>query len=381
MGYTIVSGFRGSDYIQTFRNDRGRRWEAFSKLAEHYEGSGGGTRNDMKYDTDLSASSMSSSSSSACSNSNKLDLGYLELEDFAQVEDDGLFFHLAFAMEEVTLMCSHKLMKRYLGKTMEFCRKCLEPSEQPTLLEEKFLMLQVFSDGLNIGKKILELTEPLSLDGISLFFISNFFSDIVLIPAKDRRKALTILNRISKKQTQIQEELKPEKKPDLESKTFELFKSQLIQPKLIDKVKLLLTGARSGDCGNVLKRTAEALCKLNTDRVEDGKNKDDNFPAYFAITRTCTGEISLMLPQEADEMRKLNYDKSTIMGSLQDSYYPVFIDLSNLPLDLKGIVAGVASKLVKSGLNEMSYLSFGKSGVVLIPDNFHDTVEQILQGL
>lgn len=66
------------------------------------------------------------------------------------------------------------------------------------------------------------------------------------------------------------------------------------------------------------------------------------------------------------------------MGSLQDYYYPIFIDLKKLPLDLKGIVAGIASKLLTMNIDEMSYLSLGRSGVVLIPDLFKETVEEKL---
>ncbi|VEU23134.1 DEKNAAC104014 [Brettanomyces naardenensis] len=383
------------------------------RLADHYEGGGnGGLGGDSRYDTDLSASSDNEASANDGSavNGNSLGgairdstgggsfsgsidnsltgsidnslQGYSDIEGI-EVGDDGLFFHLAFTVEEVTLMCSSKIIKKYLGKTLKFCKEHLQEEKQPTLLEDKFLVLQVFSDGLNIGKKILELTEPLSLCGISLFFISNFFSDIVLVPVKEKQKVLEVLKGMEgekmgqPKQMKVEENFSAPASPltDLETTTFDLFKSKLIKPKLIGDVKLLLTGARSGDCANVLKRTAEALSRLNTGREDDTYD----FPSYFAITRTSTGEIGLMLPQEDEELAKLNYDKSTIMGSLQDSYYPVFINLSNLPLDLKGIVAGVASKLLKSGLNEMSYLSFGKSGVVLIPDNYYDRVEEVLK--
>jgi len=297
-------------------------------------------------------------------------------------EDDGLFFHLAFASDEVTLMCSSKLIKKYLGKTLSFCKSCLPEEKRPTLLKEKFLILQVSSDGMNIGKKILELTEPLSLDGISLFFISNFFTDVVLFPAKDKQRVLAILHKMSEqKDDPDAEELHQKQERDLETKAFSLFESKHIKPELIKNTKLILTGARSGDSAGVLRHTAEALSRLDTDidgLKDQEKRKSMQFPAHFAITRTTTGEISMMLPQSETELKKLNYDNSTIMGSLQDSYCPIIINLSGLPLDLKGIVAGVASRLLRLGINEMSYLSFGKSGMVLLPDNFQDTVEQFL---
>ncbi len=367
------------------------------RLADHYGRRFGGQGGRFGYDMDLSASSMSGSeNSNSDSEKSEEDNSVRDgetKEEYSgslqplgvETDDDGLFFHLAFASDEVTLMCSSKLIKKYLGQTLNFCKGCLPKEKQPTLLNEKFLILQVSSDGMNIGKKILELTEPLSLDGISLFFISNFFTDVVLFPVKDKQRVLAILRKMSEqKDDPDAEELHQRQERDLETKTFNLFGSKQIKPELIATTKLILTGARSGDSANVLRNTAEALSRLDTDidsSKSDDKCKSMQFPAHFAITRNTTGEISMMLPQSEAEFRKLNYDKSTIMGSLQDSYCPITIDLSGLPLDLKGIVAGVASKLLRLGINEMSYLSFGKSGMVLIPDNFQGTVERFLSQL
>lgn len=284
-----------------------------------------------------------------------------------EIEDDGMFFHLAFSKEEVTLMCSSLLMDKYLNKAIKFDLKS-------TLISDKFFIIQVFSDGSNIGKKILELTQPLSLNNISLFFISNYFSDLVLVPTKDKIKALEILNEIQKKDENNNEET-------LERKTFELLKSKNIKPKFYSEIKLLLTGARVGDSVEVLRQTAESISRLNTENIDNNDNKCKNFPSYFAITRTPSEQIGLLLPYDNFEMNKLNFSKSNIMGSLQDYYYPIFIDLKELPLDLKGIVAGMASNFLKMGINEMSYLSLGKSGIVLIPDTFRDLVEDNLDNL
>ncbi|GAV27146.1 hypothetical protein PMKS-000607 [Pichia membranifaciens] len=290
----------------------------------------------------------------------------LESEDFnSEIEDDGLFFHLAFTRDEVTIMCSTKLMKKYLNKAMK-----MDP--ESTLISDEFFIMQVFSDGSNIGKKILELTQPLSLNNISLFFISNYFSDLVLVPIKDKAKALKILEET---QNGLDETRANSYSNDLEVKTFELFENNNIKPKLGTDIQLLLTGARSGDYAEVLKQTAESISRLNTENLKSGSK---SFPEYFAITRTPTEEIGLLLPYDNTELKKLKFSKNNIMGSLQDYYYPIFIDLKKLPLDLKGIVAGMASKLLRMDIDEMSYLSLGKSGVVLIPDMFRDRVEEKL---
>ncbi|KAG0684558.1 hypothetical protein C6P40_000514 [Pichia californica] len=315
----------------------------------------------------------------AISNSNSNNLINNELDSFSdsrsinnlyndnQIEDDGYFFHLAFTTEEITLMCSTKLIKKYLNKAMKL-------DSNSTLISDEFFIIQVFSDGSNIGKKILELTKPLSLNNISLFFISNYFSDLVLIPIKDKSKTLKILNQIEYEGEN--DSYKEARSDDLELKTFELFKENNIKPKLVTDVKLVLTGARSGDCVEILKQTAESISRLNTEDLKKGNKK--NFPEYFAITRTPTEEIGLLLPYDYNELNKLKFSKNNIMGSLEDYYYPIFIDLKKLPLDLKGIVSGMASKLLRMDIDEMSYLSLGKSGIVLIPDMFREQVEDKL---
>jgi hypothetical protein len=262
----------------------------------------------------------------------------------------------------VTLICSTRLIRKHLWKAIKL-------DKESTLISDEFFIIQVFSDGLNIGKKILELTEPLSLNNISLFFISNYFSDLVLVPIKDKVKALEILKKVeSEDNVNLYGE-------ELEHKTFELFKNNDIRPKLVTDVRLVLTGARSGDFIAVLKQTAESIARLNTESIS-GKNA---FPEYFAITRTPTEEIGLLLPYETIELNKLKFSRSNIMGSLQDYYYPIFVDLKKLPLDLKGIVAGMASKLLRMGIDEMSYLSLGRSGIVLIPDTFKEKVQEKLE--
>ncbi|KAG7878701.1 hypothetical protein KL938_003844 [Ogataea parapolymorpha] len=284
-------------------------------------------------------------------------------QDSLNSEDDGLFFHLAFTPEEVTFMCSTSLIRKYLSKPLSLNKQAQLGA---TLIDEEFLVLQVLTDGTIIGKKILELTAPLSEQGIPIFFISNYFSDLVLIPAVHRTAAVEILEKSQYTDTS-----------KLEQETFQLFRSSSVKPVLNTDVKILLTGARPGDSSLVLRQTVEALSKYNTEQ----SGTKHSFLAYFALTRTPTEDIGLLLPLADDEMAKVNYSRATILGSLQDFYFPLFINLKTLPLDLKGIVAGVASKLLKLGLDEMSYVSLGRSAVVLVPDNFQDTVQKMLDSM
>lgn len=282
-------------------------------------------------------------------------------------DDEGevgeLFFHLAFTTDEVTLMSSSKMIRKYLHKAIALDKESI-------LLTEEFFMIQVISDGLNIGKKILELTQPLSKNKISLFFISNYFSDLVLVPLKDKAKVEEVLERSGEEAV---EEDEYDGDGDNDERGFGMFREKQIVPKLDTSVQLVLTGARSGDSAEILRQTAESLARLNTERFR--RDAPAAFPQYFALTRIPTGETSLLLPHDTAEVAKLRFSRGKMMGSLQDAYHPLALDLSGLPLDLTGIVAGVARTLLQLGVHEMSYLSLGRSGFVLVPDTFCERVQ------
>lgn len=72
----------------------------------------------------------------------------------------------------------------------------------------------------------------------------------------------------------------------------------------------------------------------------------------------------------------MGFDFRSIIGSALDVITPVAVDLSKLPIDSAGIVAGLASSLWESvrlidepetERFDMNYLSMARSAVVLIP--------------
>ena len=90
--------------------------------------------------------------------------------------------------------------------------------------------------------------------------------------------------------------------------------------------------------------------------------------------------LSLTLAQ--DDAPSLLLDKSllqlfgnSIAGDTEGDLVPIFLDLSNLPLESTGIVCGVAGKLVDemrlqdpaaSHTSELSYLSTARAGAVIL---------------
>jgi hypothetical protein len=97
-------------------------------------------------------------------------------------------------------------------------------------------------------------------------------------------------------------------------------------------------------------------------------------PPYFSLTVSGPSELSFLI--DADTAK--GFPENTLLGSPTDYVLPMYFDLSELPEDSVGIVAGVASRLLESSADHkvnMSYLSTAKTGVVLV---IEDDVELAL---
>ncbi|CDK25419.1 unnamed protein product [Kuraishia capsulata CBS 1993] len=332
-------------------------------------------------------------------------------------DDDGLFLHVAFTPDEVTVICSSSFVKSLFDQPLE------SKDSRAQVLPDSYLALQVGGDGLSIGKRVLELTQPLSEAGISIFFISNYFSDIVLIPENAREKVVSALevkgfhfsdisgsymvdrtavstppspssmapvesSAPSSRKPSLQDSITGNDLPEenLESRTFKVFKTAGIKPHVHTHAKLLITGARSGSCSKTITTTATALAKFPVNPPEFGSAlTTESFPEYFAITRASSQEVALVLPKSHRTRSKLGFQSKYLVGSSSDVFIPVVIDLSKLPVDSKGIVAGVASKLIHNAdlrgeaeMFEMSYLSMAKAGIVMIPRESGKFVSEVL---
>lgn len=295
------------------------------------------------------------------------------------ISSENYFFHIAFTPKECTLVFSSNLAILFddplkASKKLQY--------DDCKLLEQNFLSIQVDSDGtFNNSEKILELTRPLSENKIPLFFFLTHFNDIVLIPDNLKQKVVEILSShnfefsdISNSYISVgdkKEELNNNR--TMEYETFDTFKRFNISPIVNKNVRLLLTGARSGETSNTISKTMKILSSF------------DLIPDYFAITRTSLNEISLILPKSSKIRSSLGFTAKNIIGSTQDVIIPITIDFSKLPINSTGIVSGVASKLLyglwesnDETLLEMSYLSMAQSGIIMIPEENLKIVEDII---
>lgn len=300
----------------------------------------------------------------------------LEREYEQEREPGECFFHIAFTPTECTVICSTSGFDELFGKPLELCMKL--GYNDVVVIDKRFFSLQIDSEGEENGSaRILEFTQPLSELGISLFFLSSHYSDIVLIPQIFKTEVQDILalkhfvyspntNSYMVDYTHTKKALEPPKVlRKLQKDTHKLLRDARIRPRIQKRKKCLLTGARLGEVKSSIDKVSACIAA-------------GNMPDYFAVTRTAGDELSLLLPGSSKKRAKLGFDARSIIGLSLDAIIPITIDLSKLPLDSTGIVAGLASILWESmkvapdseelATFEMNYLSMACSAVIMIPE-------------
>ncbi|CCE83653.1 Piso0_004238 [Millerozyma farinosa CBS 7064] len=304
-----------------------------------------------------------------------------------EAEEENMFFHIAYSPIECTVICSKVMLARLFSEPLRICNQL--NYDDVKLIDETFLNLQVDSDGtIDNSSKILELTEPLSKNNISLFFLSSHFCDNVLIPYNFKEIVIEILSKNGFEFSDISNSYISSSKPhsiiehsdntssEIEKNAFKAFENAGIKPMINTKSKMLLTGARTGETLYAITKTAEIIAA-------------DLLPEYFSITRTSASEVSLILPSSSKKRSIMGFSSRRIIGSTKDVIIPITIDLYKLPLDLTGIVAGVASRIT-NGIKftnykdnysfEMIYLSMARSAIIMIPKDNLVAVSHILSG-
>lgn len=305
-----------------------------------------------------------------------------ETDSSTEEDEEAVFFHFALTPTECTVICSSTIFEEAFQELLIVCKEL--KYDDVVVVDKPFINLQVDSDGESNNSKILELTRPLSENDIPLFFLSSHFTDIVLIPHMHKEEVVRILTSKSFEfsdvsnsylvnsdvVTKSEDEGNDSNSRGLEEKTVKLFQENGIHPKISKNKKLLLTGARPGKVKDAIEKAA--MC------IGSGF-----LPEYFVLTRTSINELSLILPGSARKRAAMGYDFKSIIGSALDIILPIPIDLRMLPLDLTGIVAGLAGRILSSceASIEMSYLSMARSGVVMIPEENLSSVAQVVNSI
>ncbi|EXJ94021.1 hypothetical protein A1O1_02414 [Capronia coronata CBS 617.96] len=104
------------------------------------------------------------------------------------------FLNVSITPVECSIICSRSLADRFVAPIAQVLNRLYasssDKSDHKTEIQisaEDYIVIQVDGQGLDAGQRVLELTSPLAMAGISLFFITTYFSDYILVPFRQRR--------------------------------------------------------------------------------------------------------------------------------------------------------------------------------------------------
>lgn len=243
----------------------------------------------------------------------------------------------------------------------------------------------------------------------SIFFITTYFSDYILVPLRCRGQVIHALeergfafeyqtssyvnpsasHHRNHSSTSSFETPPPGTPPpatisELQTRTFATLKRRNIIPTVDPSIRLVQCAGRKD-----LSRATNGLGSRSASTAADdalhlGLVKcliTPRYPRFLSLTLTDTEPASLLL----DRSLLPNFAGDVLLGSKDDFLVPITLDLRDLPLESTGIVCGVAGRLVggtSGGLLEssveMSYLSTARAGTVMVSE---DELERALEAL
>jgi ACT domain len=323
------------------------------------------------------------------------------------------FLNVSVTPLEASLVCPSHWAKTLFKPALDK----LPPREAKTvdLSRDEYLVLSVISAGLDAARRVMELTSPLALAGIPIFFISTYYSDFILVPAKAKDNVIKAFEEkglhLGRDQGQFVHDgsrtatlqrsttlpsAESSAENDVQTRAFDTLKKSSVLPMVLDGLHLVhCSGKELDPITDEVYDTRHTAGRHTNGHSPRKKTWVDTVDPklYACLTSALVADpkfISVTLAQ--GDPPSLLLDKSllslfadSIIGDTEDKQVPIFLDLVKLPVEIIGIVCGVAGRLVRdmqmAASAELSYLSTARAGVVILPEEQAGKALDILRSL
>ncbi|KAI1771861.1 ACT domain-containing protein [Hypoxylon cercidicola] len=311
------------------------------------------------------------------------------------------FLNISITPVEVSVVCHSNWARNVFEPVIK--RLPTNLSKTVTISKDSYLILSVISAGMDAGSRVMDLTSPLALAGVPIFFITTYYSDFILVPTKDRQTVVQVLlarnfefdkdesayvspSAMSHVRGKSQSSDPPSTPPptnvaELQVRTFDLLRKRNVVPYISPYLSLVLCSGRDpsqlidyGRRPTMSRRPSENghrrswLDNVDTKLYTSLISVLAKQPRFLSITLAQEDPPSLLLDKE-----HLGVFGDSLVGDTEGDLVPIFLDLVNLPLEATGIVSGVAGKLIsemgmeETGVSsELSYLSTARAGAVIL---------------
>lgn len=225
----------------------------------------------------------------------------------------------------------------------------------------------------------------------SIFFITTYFSDYILVPARSRGQVIRALedrgfafeqraeayvnsttthhrNKSSTSSVGGGSFIQPPATiSEWQARTFALLEQRNIVPKVETDIRLVQCAGRRDDPNSFSVDEMGLQLGLTKCLIHQ--------PRFLSLTLTEGEPASLLLEKRL--IPNFGSQNALLGSSKEDCLIPITLDLEPLPVEATGIVCGVAGKLVRgsSGTSstddtviDMSYLSTARAGTVMVEE-------------
>ncbi|KAH8434535.1 ACT domain-containing protein [Aspergillus melleus] len=284
------------------------------------------------------------------------------------------FLNLSITPVECSVMCPRQLANQYFAPLVErFLNTSSSSQGQPSISQDDFIAMQVYGEGLEAGQRVLELTSPLAMAGISIFFISTYFADYIIVPLRSKAQVIKALEKrgfqfeMSTEAFTISNQLNncfsptssrsnslgsppatppPSSLDELQTRTFSSLRRNHIVPSVDKSLRLVQCAAHhpySSEASSISILREALTVVLVVDK-----------PRFLSLTLTAADPAASLLLEKRllprfsrDPTSSGDSDEETslLLGSKEEILVPIMLDLRSLPLEATGIVCGVAGRL------------------------------------
>lgn len=309
------------------------------------------------------------------------------------------FLNISVTPIECSVVCHTSLAHMIFQPVID--RLSREAQKRVSISRETYMVFSVSSAGMEAGQRVMDLTAPLAMVGISIFFITTYYTDFILVPSKDHQTVVRALltrgfefsesdsayvvpttvshSRGASSSSEPPSTPPPSNVAELQARTFSHLKKRNVVPFLVQNLHLVQCS------GKEISPADEYSSRPISNGIKDNSNSegthwldaiDSKFymalisaltlqPRFLSVTLSKEDAPSLLLDKEI-----LHLFGDSVGGDTDGDLVPIFLDLNNLPLDSTGIVCGVAGKLVDEFQDlqgsELSYLSTARAGAVIL---------------
>ncbi|KAJ9148238.1 ACT-like protein [Pleurostoma richardsiae] len=324
------------------------------------------------------------------------------------------FLNISVTPIECSIVCHSAWAKTIFEPVIKQLPK--DAAKTVSISKDSYLVLCIISAGMDAGSRVVDLTSPLALAGIPIFFITTYYSDFILVPSKDKESVVKALlargfefsegnssyvapgaishTRGSSHASEPPSTPPPSTVAELQVRTFELLKKRNVVPYVEEGLHLIHCSGqelqRSG--GEYSHRPSMSRSYTGNGHRESWVDKVDTKlytslitalvaqPRFLSVTLTAEDPPSLLLDKTL-----LSMFGDSVIGDTDADQVPIFLDLVNLPFEATGIVSGVAGRLVQElkmpDSSDLSYLSTARAGAVILSCDRSTQALEILRPL